>query len=384
MTFDATTTDATTVVVDLGARSYDIIVGKDLLPQAGPLIRPVLSAGDKPKVVIVTDDIVAGHHLKTLTSSLDASDIAWSTITVPAGEASKNFQQLELVLAQMIEARIERNDAVIALGGGVIGDLAGFAASVLRRGVDVIQIPTTLLAQVDSSVGGKTAINAAQGKNLIGTFHQPRLVIADISVLQSLPPRELKAGYAEIVKYGLIDDPAFFDWLVENGSALLDGDNDRRQFAVVKSCEAKARMVAGDERETGNRALLNLGHTFGHALEAEMGYGDGLRHGEAVSIGMRMAFDFSLATELCPEEDTERLKQHLIACHMPVHISDIPGKAQDGKWTADVLLHHMGQDKKVSAGEMNFILAKGIGQSFVTRDIDTEELMTFLTVEVSK
>jgi 3-dehydroquinate synthase len=376
--------DATTVVVDLGARSYDIIVGQDLLPETGMLIRPVLSGGDKTKVIIVTDDIVAGHHLETLTTSLDASDIAWSAITVPAGEASKNFQQLESVLTQMIEARIERNDAVIALGGGVIGDLAGFAASVLRRGVDVIQMPTTLLAQVDSSVGGKTAINAAQGKNLIGTFHQPRLVIADISLLQTLPPRELRAGYAEVVKYGLIDDPEFFDWLVENGSALLEGDNRLRQFAVVKSCEAKARIVAGDERETGNRALLNLGHTFGHALEAEMGYGDGLRHGEAVSIGMRMAFDYSVATGLCSGDDVERLKQHLGACEMPVHVSDIPGKAQNGNWTADVLFQHMGQDKKVSAGDMTFILAKGIGQCFVTRDIDTKELMAFLTTEVTK
>jgi 3-dehydroquinate synthase len=375
---------ATSVRVDLGSRSYDIVVGENLLTQAGALIRPVLSGGEATKVVIITDDNVAGLHLESLTSSLETSGISSSTIVVPAGEASKNFSQLESVLSQMIEARIERNDAVIALGGGVIGDLAGFAASILRRGVDVIQIPTTLLAQVDSSVGGKTAINTPQGKNLVGTFHQPRLVIADISVLQTLPLRELRAGYAEVIKYGLIDDPEFFSWLEQNGAELLAGDNSLRQYAVVKSCEAKARVVAGDERETGNRALLNLGHTFGHALEAEMGYGDGLRHGEGVSIGMRMAFDFSVRSGLCPEGDAERLRRHLTACDMPVNISDIPGKAQSGNWTADILLQHMGQDKKVSAGQMTFILARGIGQGFVTRDVVESDLLTALEDEISK
>ena len=378
------TSAATSVRVDLGDRSYDIIVGENLLPDAGSLIRAVLSAADSAKVVVVTDDQVAGIHLETLTTSLTDTGIPWSTIIVPAGEDSKSFQQLETVLAQMIDARIERNDAVIALGGGVIGDLTGFAASILRRGVDVIQIPTTLLAQVDSSVGGKTAINASQGKNLIGTFHQPKLVIADISVLQSLPLRELKAGYAEVVKYGLIDDLSFFTWLEENGPALLNGDNDLRQQAVVKSCEAKARVVAGDERETGNRALLNLGHTFGHALEAEMGYGDGLRHGEAVSIGMRMAFDYSVHAGLCPQSDAERLQQHLLTCGMPIYISDIPGKSQSGEWTADRLFQHMGQDKKVSAGQITFILAHGIGQGFVTREVDGKDLQEFLSLEVTK
>ena len=378
------TAEITTVPVDLGDRSYDIVVGEKLVAETASLIRRHLPDSAMTRVAIVSDEHVASLHLEALTTSLDEADIPWSTIIVPAGEASKNMATLETVLSQLIDARVERNDLVIALGGGVIGDLAGFAASVLRRGVDVVQIPTTLLAQVDSSVGGKTAINTPQGKNLVGTFHQPRLVIADISVLQTLPPRELRAGYAEVVKYGLIDDPDFFTWLEQNGTALLAGDNEKRQYAVVKSCEAKARVVAGDERETGNRALLNLGHTFGHALEAEMGYGDGLRHGEAVSIGMRMAFDYSVGTGLCPAEDVDRLRQHLAGCDMPVNISDIPGKAQSGDWDAQRLLDHMGQDKKVSAGQMTFILTRGIGKSYVTRDVDGKDLLAAMAVEIAR
>jgi 3-dehydroquinate synthase len=376
------TSAETCVTVDLAERSYDVLVGENLLANAGALISQQLSGQSNAKLVVVTDELVAGYHLEALTASLTAAGLVWSTIIVPAGEASKNFSQLQSVLSQMIDARIERADAVVALGGGVIGDLAGFAASILRRGVNVIQIPTTLLAQVDSSVGGKTAINMPQGKNLVGTFHQPRLVLADISVLATLPMRELKAGYAEVVKYGLIDDPDFFSWLEQNGPDLLAGDKDLRQYAVVKSCEAKARVVAGDERETGNRALLNLGHTFGHALEAEMGYGDGLRHGEAVSIGMRMAFDYSVRCGLCPAADADRLRSHLSDCQLPVYISDIPGKAQSGTWQAEKLLDHMRQDKKVSAGQMTFILARGIGQSLVTREVEADDLLAALAVEI--
>jgi 3-dehydroquinate synthase len=379
------TREATKVTVDLAERSYDILVGSDQLANAGTLIQDRLSCRpEKTRIAVVTDDLVAGHHLETLTTSLETTGFQHSVIVVPSGEASKNIRQLETVLSQLIEARIERNDIVIALGGGVIGDLAGFAASVLRRGVDVVQIPTTLLSQVDSSVGGKTAVNMPQGKNLVGTFHQPRLVIADIDLLDTLPPREIRTGYAEIVKYGLIDDPDFFAWLEENGPALLAGDKALRQYAVIKSCEAKARIVAGDERESGNRALLNLGHTFGHALEAEMGYGDGLRHGEAISIGLRMAFDFSVRLGLCPEADAARLQDHMADCGLPVHISDIPGKAQSGKWEASRLLDHMRQDKKVSAGQMTFILARKIGESFVTRDIEADDLLAALSIEATR
>jgi 3-dehydroquinate synthase len=371
--------------VALGARAYDIVVGVDVLAQAADHVRPVLS--ENAKVAIVTDETVAKLHLPALVAALDGDAIAHAEIVLPPGEAAKSFQQLERIVDQLLEARIERGDAIIALGGGVVGDLAGFAAAVLRRGVDVIQAPTTLLAQVDSSVGGKTAINTRFGKNLVGAFHQPRLVLADISVLASLPAREMRAGYAEAVKYGLIDDAELFAWYEANGQALLAGDQGLLAQAVINSCRAKARIVAEDEREHGRRALLNLGHTFGHALEAEMGYGDGLLHGEAVSIGMRMAFDFSARLDLCPAADALRVRRHLEACALPTTLADVPGGAQaganSGRWNAQRLLDHMRQDKKVVGGALTFILAAGIGRSFVTREVAEQDVLAALGDEIA-
>jgi 3-dehydroquinate synthase len=370
------------VNVALASRAYDVVVGDDVLTRAAEFVRPVLS--DTGKVAVITDETVAKLHLPTLLSALDDAGIGHSEIIVPAGEATKNFQQLEKVIDQLIEARIERGDAVIALGGGVVGDLAGFAAAILRRGVDVIQAPTTLLSQVDSSVGGKTAINTAHGKNLAGAFHQPRLVLADISVLDTLPVREVRAGYAEAVKYGLIDDAELFTWYEEHGARLFEGDRAVLIEAVVASCQAKARIVVDDEREQGQRALLNLGHTFGHALEAEMGYGDGLLHGEAISIGLRMAFDFSARLGLCPQQDADRLRHHLESLRMPTTLGDIPGAAQAGSWDASRLLHHMRQDKKVVGGTLTFILARAIGEAYVTRDVGEADILAALEDEVAR
>lgn len=369
------------VNVALGARAYDIVIGDDVLAQAGDYIGPVLADGGK--VAVVTDETVAKLHLATLLTALDAVGIAHAEIVVPSGEASKSFGHLEQLIDDLLQAKVERGDAVIALGGGVVGDLSGFAAAVLRRGVDVIQAPTTLLSQVDSSVGGKTAINTRFGKNLVGVFHQPRLVLADISVLDSLAAREVRAGYAEAVKYGLIDDAELFAWYEQNGQALLDGDRQLRTQAVVASCRAKARIVAADEREHAGRALLNLGHTFGHALEAEMGFGDGLLHGEAISIGMRMAFDLSARLGLCPQAEADRLRHHLVECSMPTTLKDVPGAAQAGKWDGERLLDHMRQDKKVVGGDLTFILAHGIGQSFITRDVEEDAVLAALRDEVA-
>jgi len=374
-------TGTRTVNVDLASRAYDVVVGEDVLKRAAEFVHPVLS--DTGKVAVISDETVAKLHLPTLLTALDDAGIGHSEIIVPAGEATKNFQQLEMVIDRLIEARIERGDAVIALGGGVVGDLAGFAAAILRRGVDVIQAPTTLLSQVDSSVGGKTAINTAHGKNLVGAFHQPRLVLADISVLDTLPVREVRAGYAEAVKYGLIDDADLFAWYEENGSRLFEGDRAVLIEAVVASCQAKARVVVDDEREQGQRALLNLGHTFGHALEAEMGYGDGLLHGEAISIGLRMAFDFSARLGLCPQQDADRLRRHLENLKMPTTLGDIPGAAQAGSWDAQRLVHHMRQDKKVAGGALTFILARAIGDAYVTRDVGEADVLAALEGEVS-
>ena len=375
-------TETDLINVALGERAYDIIVGPDLLARAADFIAPVM-AGKGGKVAIVTDETVAKLHLPALAASLAAAGLAGAEIVLPPGEASKSFQHLEGLIDGLLEARIERGDAVIALGGGVVGDLAGFAAAILRRGVDVIQAPTTLLSQVDSAVGGKTAINTRFGKNLVGAFHQPRLVLADISVLDSLPARQLRAGYAEAVKYGLIDDAKLFAWFEANGQALLEGDRGLRSQAVLASCRAKARIVAGDEREQGQRALLNLGHTFGHALEAEMGYGDGLLHGEAVSIGLRMAFDLSARLELCPADDAARLRRHLMSCALPTTLGDVPGGAQSVKWDAVRLLDHMRQDKKVVGGVLTFVLASGIGQAFISREISEPAVLAALQDEVN-
>ncbi len=373
---DSSRTQSTSVRVVLGARSYDILVGSGLLLDAGRHIAPLLS---RPRVVIVTDAHVAEHHLETLASGLDASGIRHDAVILPPGEQTKDFANLASLVDRLLDLQVERGDLIIALGGGVIGDLTGFAASILRRGADFIQVPTTLLAQVDSSVGGKTGINTRHGKNLVGSFHQPRLVLADIGSLRTLPPREWRAGYAEVVKYGLIDDPAFFAWLEQNGEAVLAGDAAALTHAVVTSCRAKARIVGADERESGQRALLNLGHTFGHALEAELGYSDRLLHGEAVAIGMQIAFDLSVSLGLCPAEDAERLRRHLAATGLAAHAGEL-GVAL----TPERLIDHMAQDKKAKAGRITFVLTKGIGRAFLTRDVPPEALTAALKASIDR
>jgi 3-dehydroquinate synthase len=358
------------VHVALGRRSYDILVGGGLIARAGSLIAPQLQ---ERRALIVTDATVARLYLEELAHSLEAAGIRQEAVILPPGEATKDFRHLEELCGRMLEARIERGSMILALGGGVIGDLAGFAASILLRGIEFIQIPTTLLAQVDSSVGGKTGINTAQGKNLIGSFHQPRMVLADIDALESLPRRELLAGYAEVVKYGLINDPAFFSWLETHGADLIDGDPAARRHAVMTSCAAKAAVVAADEREADQRALLNLGHTFGHALEAECGYTDELLHGEAVAIGMVMAFELSAMLGLCPSEDPARVARHLASVGLPTSPAAI-GRGFD----AGRLVHHMRQDKKVKDGRLTFVLTRGIGRAFLSRDVEPAQLEALL------
>lgn len=360
-----------TVHIKLGDRSYDVLVGDDLLADASRHVVPFLN---QERVFIITDENVAPRHLGTLEQSLASSGVACETIVLPAGDQTKSFEHLEKLVGELLSRKIERSSTIIALGGGVIGDLAGFAASITLRGIDYIQIPTSLLAQVDSSVGGKTAINTPYGKNLVGMFYQPRLVLADISVLDTLPLREFLAGYAEVVKYGLINDPAFYDWLEENGPDLRDGDREKRRIAVVKSCQAKADIVAADERETGQRALLNLGHTFGHALEAETGYSDMLLHGEGVAIGTVMAFDLSTRMALCPPEDIARIRQHLTTMGLGTGLDHIQGVT----WQAEKLLAHMARDKKVRDGRMTFVLTEGIGRAILSQDVREEDLIATL------
>lgn len=360
------------VHVALGARSYDIHIGNGLIDDAGDLLRPLIPA---PRAIIVTDETVAGLHLERLSTVLDGAGIAHHEIVLPAGEATKALDQLGELLDRMLSLGIERSVTVIALGGGVIGDLAGFAASVALRGLPFVQMPTTLLAQVDSAVGGKTGINSRHGKNLIGSFYQPRAVIADVGLLDSLPPRQRRAGYAEIVKYGAIDNPAFFGWLEDNGTDLLAGDPERLAHAVKVSCESKAEIVAADEREVGKRALLNLGHTFCHALEAETGYGDVLLHGEAVAVGMALAFDLSVRLGLCPAGDADRLRRHLAVTGLPATLSEAaPGR----DWSVDRLMAHMARDKKVADGRITFVLVRGLGKAFVATDIDPAEAAAVL------
>jgi 3-dehydroquinate synthase len=352
------------VRVELDTRSYDIIVGPELLSRAGEYMAPVLK---QKRVFIVTDSNVAPLYLQPLIQSLGNSDIRADHAVVPAGEGTKNFAHLEHLMDAMLTAKCERSTMIVALGGGVIGDLTGFAASVLLRGVDFVQIPTTLLSQVDSSVGGKTGINTAAGKNLVGSFHQPRLVLADTDTLKTLPPRELLAGYAEVVKYGLLGDAGFFSWLEQNAKAALAVSNsDAMRHCIVTSCEAKARVVAADEREGGVRALLNLGHTFGHALEAECGYGDSLLHGEAVAMGMVLAFDLSARMNLCPAEDAARVRAHFDAVGLR---TKLPLTGVHGAITVERLIGHMGQDKKNQDGAITFILARRIGEAFITRAV---------------
>jgi 3-dehydroquinate synthase len=366
-----------TVHVELGARSYDILIGEGLLQEAGKHLSPLLK---RPLTAIVTDENVARFHLQPLTQALHRHGIEAVSVILPPGEATKSYSALATLCDKLLAAGIERRDKIIALGGGVIGDLTGFAAAVLRRGVDFIQIPTTLLAQVDSSVGGKTGINSPLGKNLVGAFHQPITVLADTSLLNSLPKRELAAGYAEVVKYGLLGDAPFFDWLETNGRDILAGDSVKRIRAIRVSCEAKAKIVAEDETETGVRALLNLGHTFAHALEAATGYSDRLLHGEAVSIGMVQAFRFSERLRLCSEGTADRVARHLKASGLPIHISQIPGSLPP----PSELLEIMRQDKKAQAGKLTFILARGIGEAFVERNVPDKDVLAFLEDDLGR
>lgn len=360
-----------TVRVDLGARSYDVVIGPDLLEEAGRRIAPLLT---RPRVAVLSDTRVAGLHLEALHEGLAQAEIGMQALTLPSGEATKSWTQLQKAVEWLLEARVERGDIVVALGGGVIGDLAGFAAAVLRRGVRFVQIPTSLLAQVDSSVGGKTGINSARGKNLVGAFHQPSLVLADTSVLGSLTPRDLLAGYGEVVKYGLLGDADFFGWLEVNGPALARGDMAARVQAVTRSVQMKADIVARDETEQGDRALLNLGHTFCHALEAATGYSDRLLHGEGVAIGCALAFELSARMGLCAQEAPSRVRAHLRDMGMKVDLRDIPGDLPD----AGALLDLMGQDKKVVDGTLRFVLARGIGDAFVTSDVPRDTVLSVL------
>ena len=358
--------------VGLAQRSYDILVGEGLLASTGHHMAPLLK---QKRVMLITDQNVAGLHLATVERALDDAGIGYEALVLPAGEKTKDFSHLETLVERLLEAKVERDTLLVALGGGVIGDMTGFAASIVLRGLEFIQLPTTLLAQVDSSVGGKTGINTAQGKNLVGTFHQPRLVLIDTDTLSTLPRRELLAGYAEVAKYGLVNDPEFFAWLESHGTAIIDGDPSAKRHAVMTSCANKAALVAEDERESGHRALLNLGHTFGHALEAEIGYGDELLHGEAVAIGMVLAFDLSTRLGLCPQEDTARVRRHLAAIGLPTGLEWLGGRAVG----PSDLLEHMSRDKKVRDGRITFVLARGIGRAFLSQDVDLRDVEALLT-----
>jgi 3-dehydroquinate synthase len=363
--------EAARLRVDLAERSYDIAVGSGLLARAGA---EIVALGGRDPIIVTDENLAATGHLDRLEASLAAAGLGHRRVVLPAGEATKSMAQLESLLDALLDAGVERGTTLVACGGGVVGDLAGFAAAILLRGVPYVQIPTSLLAQVDSAVGGKTGINARQGKNLIGAFHQPRLVLADTDVLATLPPRELRAGYAEVVKYGLIDQPEFFAWLERNGAALLAGDAAAQRHAIVTSCAAKAAIVAADERESGRRALLNLGHTFAHAYEALAGYGETLLHGEAVALGVLQAFALSARLGLCPPADVARLEAHLAAVGLPTE----PRAIRPAGFDADAMLAAMGRDKKVAAGRIRLILVRGIGAAFVSDQVPTEALRDFL------
>ena len=360
-----------TVDVNLGERAYQIHIGSGLISNAADFIAPLLK---RQRVAIVTDENVAALHLNTLIYGLEGAGISTVSMTLPAGESTKSWPHFERTVEWLLSEKIERRDVVIALGGGVIGDLVGFAAAVLRRGIRFVQMPTSLLAQVDSSVGGKTGINAPHGKNLIGAFHQPSMVLADIDVLDTLALRDFLAGYGEVVKYGLLGNEAFFEWLEEYGPALAKGDKEARAEAVRISCQMKADIVERDETEQGDRALLNLGHTFCHALEAATEYSGRLLHGEGVAIGCALAFDISARMGLCAQEAPSRVAQHLSAMGMKSRLSDIDGSLP----SAEALVDLMAQDKKVVDGQLRFILARGIGQAFVTSDVDRADVVTLL------
>jgi 3-dehydroquinate synthase len=360
--------------VGLGDRAYDVIIGPGLIAEAGQRLAPLL----KGRAAVVADETVAALHGKALLDSLEAAGVEASLITIPPGEASKSFAGLESLLDQLLALGLDRGDLITAFGGGVVGDLAGFAAAIYKRGIDFVQIPTTLLAQVDSSVGGKTAIDTPHGKNLVGAFHQPRLVLADLGVLATLPDREMRCGYAEIIKYGMLGDAGFFAWLEAVGARVLARDPDALAQAVGRSVEMKAEIVEEDEREQGRRALLNLGHTFGHALEAEVGFGDALLHGEAVALGSAQAFRFSAQLGLCAPADASRAEQAIAAVGLPTRMSQI---SNGRRFAADALISHMANDKKAEGGRLTFILARAIGDAFVEKGVDTRALRDFLISE---
>lgn len=359
------------VRVDLPGRSYDVLIGPGLLAEAGALITPLLN---RRRVTVVTEENVAALHLDALREGLAAHGVLMQALTLPAGETTKSWGPLEQSIDWLLDQKVERGDVIVALGGGVIGDLVGFAAAILRRGVRFVQIPTSLLAQVDSSVGGKTGINVKQGKNLVGAFHQPSLVLADTDILATLRERDFLAGYAEVVKYGLLGDAAFFNWLEKYGPLMAAGDMAAQVEAVRCSVQMKADIVARDETEQGDRALLNLGHTFGHALEAATGYSDRLLHGEGVAIGCVLAFELSSRLGLCSQEDPSRVRAHLKTMGMKADLKDIPDDLPD----AAALLELMGQDKKVVQGQLRFVLARGIGEAFLTADVPPEAVADVL------
>ncbi len=364
------------VNVPLAGSANDIVIGRGVVASLGPRLAAVRPGA---QTAIVTDENVAARHLAAAESALGSAGIKSAPVIVPPGEASKSIVMFDKVCEGLIGARIERGDIVIALGGGVIGDLAGFAASAVRRGLEYVQVPTTLLAQVDSSIGGKTGINSKQGKNLIGAFHQPILVLADTALLDTLPARTMRAGYAEVVKYGLLGDADFFSWLEANWQEIFSG-GPAREHAIAVSCRMKASIVARDERETGERALLNFGHTFGHAVEAAAGFSDRLHHGEAIAIGMVLALTFSVRRGLMPQADADRVVRHFAAIGLPTKLSDIPGQLPD----AQRLMELVAQDKKVKRGKLTFILSRGIGQAFVASDVDAAEAGAFLAEQLSK
>jgi 3-dehydroquinate synthase len=373
--------DTTTLEVGLGARSYSIAIGRGLLPSLGERIKALRPGA---RAAIVTDRTVAQHWLQPAMDALKAAGVeAAEPIIVEDGEGSKSYGVLEDVSEGLIGARIERNDLVVALGGGVVGDLAGFASAIVRRGVDFVQVPTSLLAQVDSSVGGKTGINSPKGKNLIGAFHQPILVLADTAVLDTLSQRQFRAGYAEVAKYGLLGDLDFFEWLEKNHEGIFSGQT-AREYAVAASCRAKAGIVARDERETGERALLNLGHTFGHALEAATGFSDRLFHGEGVAIGMTLAAEFSARRGMISQGDVVRVQAHLAAVGLPTRLQDIAGFTQEGVGDADALLSLMFQDKKVKRGKLTFILLEKLGHAVIVNDVDPVSVRDFLSEKLSQ
>jgi len=363
-----------TVEVALGDRSYDIVIGRD---QLGGLGARIAALRPGARTAIVTDRTVAKHWLEQTEASLAQAGVDSSRVVVDEGEGSKSYAGFAQVCEALIAAKIERNDLVVALGGGVVGDLAGFAAAAVRRGVDFVQVPTSLLAQVDSSVGGKTGINSPQGKNLIGAFHQPVLVIADTAILDTLSPRQFRAGYAEVAKYGVLGDAAFFAWLEANHAEIFSGGA-AREHAIATSCRAKAAIVARDERENGERALLNLGHTFGHALEAATGFSDRLFHGEGVAVGMVLAADLSAQLGMIAPSDATRVQRHLADVGLPTRMQDIAGFRQEGLADADALMALMAQDKKVKRGRLTFILLRAIGQAVVSTDVEPATVRDFL------